>query len=135
MTNLFSVSWIHYQHLDLTSGKLSKICLAKVVTQMLLWSVATLFTMTWHQKQISLTNIFPPFPPHLTPYCLKNFLDFICVLIYAFLPSQSSPLMFTMYYYLLILLNRRALITCLIDFLKIALNLLPLLSVFSSTSS
>ena len=80
-------------------------------------------------------NNLPPFPQHLTPYCLKYFLDFICVLIYLFLLSQSRPLMFTMYYYLLILINRKTLITCLTDFSKIALNLLPLLSVFSSTSS
>ena len=31
---------------DLTSGKLSKICLANVLTQMLLWSMVTRFTMT-----------------------------------------------------------------------------------------
>ena len=41
------------------------------------------------------------FPQHLTPYSLKYFLDFIGVLIYLFLPSQLSPLMFTMYYNLL----------------------------------
>ena len=90
-----------------------KICLTNVLIQMLLWSVVTLFTMTWHQKQIFLTNILPPFPQHRTPYSLKYFLDFIGVLIYLFLPSQLSPLMFTMYYYLLILINRKALTTCL----------------------
>jgi len=42
--------------------------------------------------------------------------------------------MFTMYYYLLILINRKVSIICL-TILQIALNLLPLLSVFSSTSS
>jgi len=82
-----------------------------------------------------LTNILPPFPPHLTPYCLKYFLGFICILIYAFLLSQLSPLMFTMCYYLLNLINPNVLMTGLNDFLKIALNLLPLLSVFFSTSS
>ena len=126
ITNLFSVSWIHYQHLDLTSGKLSKICLAKVLIQMLLWSVVILFTMTRHQKQIFLTNILPSFPQHQTPYSLKYFLDFIGVLIYLFLPSQLSPVMFTMYCYLVILINREGWTTCLTDFSKIALNLLPL---------
>ena len=63
------------------------------------------------------------------------FLGFICILIYAFLPSQSSPLMFTMYYYLLIVINRKILKILLTDSLKIALNLLPLLSVFSSALS
>ena len=57
------------------------------------------------KANIFLTNILPPFPQHLTPYSLKYFLDFIGVLIYLFLPSQLSPLMFTMYYYLLILIN------------------------------
>jgi len=56
-------------------------------------------------------------------------------MIYLFLPSQLNPLMFTMCYYLLILTNRKALITCLTDFSRITLNLLSLLSVFSSTSS
>jgi len=54
-----------------------------------------------------LTNILPPFPQHLTPYCLKYFLDFIGVLIHAFLPSQSNSLMFTMCYYLLKPFNDR----------------------------
>jgi len=57
-----------------------------------------------------LTNILPRFPTHLTPYCLKYFLGLLCTLIYAYLPSQSSPLMFTMYYHLLILINRKVLI-------------------------
>ena len=57
------------------------------------------------------TNILPPFPPHLTPYCLKYFLGFICILIYAFLLSQLSPLMFTMCYYLLNLINPKVLMT------------------------
>ena len=107
---MLSVSWIHYQHLDKTSRKLSKICLANVLIQMLLWFVVTLF-ITWHQKQIFLTNILPPVPQHLTPYSLKYFLDFIGVIP----PLSIEPLMFTMYYYLLILINWKASITCLTE--------------------
>ena len=56
--------------------------------------------MTWHQKQISSTNILPPFPQHRTPYSLKYFLDFIGDLFIPPLSIESLDV-----YYVLLSLN------------------------------
>ena len=69
-----------------------------------------------------------------SPYCLKYFLAFICI-FYAFLPSQTSPFMFTTYYYLFILINRKVLMICITDLLKIPFNILPLLFKFMLATS
>ena len=129
-----SVSWIHYQHLDLTSGKLSKICLANVLIQMLLWSVVTLFTMTWHEA-----NIFNEYfasistePDSIQSKILPRFHR--CTDL--FIPPLSiEPL--DVYHVLLSLNpNKSKGFDNLPNRLpQIALNLLLLLSVFSSTSS
>ena len=96
---------------------------------------------TVHYDMTSKANIFNEYFTSISTapdYILSKILPRFHMCTDLFIPPLSiEPL--DVYYVLLSLnpntVSRKALITCLTDFSKIALNLLPLLSVSSSTSS